>query len=160
MIRRREFITILGGAMAWPLFARAQQRERMRRVGVLSFGTDGDYSSLRVRNMSEELEKLGWIEGRNLHLEYRFGSGDASKTRQFAANLVEFPSEVIVATFGTALRALQRETKVIPIVAMGAGDLIVGGAVKDAARPVTGRQVDRAAQRGRPEHNACRVSAQ
>jgi len=115
MIKRREFITLLGGAAAWPLAARAQQAERVRRVGVLSFAAESDPRSQLVRRMGEELEKLGWIEGRNLRVEYRFAAGDLDRTRHFAADLVRLAPEVIVAASGAAVRFLQTETRINPI---------------------------------------------
>ena len=135
MIRRREFITLLGGAAAWPLAARAQQAERVRRVGVLSFAAESDPRSQLVRRMGEELEKLGWIEGRNLRVEYRFAAGDLDRTRHFAADLVRLAPEVIVAASGAAVRFLQTETRIIPILFLEAGDPIELGWVKNVTHP-------------------------
>ena len=131
MIRRRDFITLLGGATTWPLAARAQQAEPLRRVGVLSFAAESDPL---LRSMGKELEKLGWIEGRNLRVEYRFAAGDLDRTRNFAADLVRLAPEVIVTYFGAAFDALQTETRIIPIVFLG-GDPIESGYVKNAAHP-------------------------
>jgi len=133
-MRRRDFIAGLGAAVC-PLAARAQQGEQVRRVGVLSFGAESGPSLQLLQKTREELVKLGWIEGRNLRLEYRFGAGDLNRTRDFAVDLVRLAPDVIVVGFGTALRAVQEETKTIPIVVLRAGDLIEGGFVKDAARP-------------------------
>src|ERR1700758_976924 len=116
-MNRRELMTLLGTAAAWPLAARAQQQgERTRRVGVLSFAAESDPSSQYLRKMSEELGKLGWSDGRNLLLEYRFAAGNINRTRDFAADLVRLTPEVIVASSGAAIRALQQETRVIPVV--------------------------------------------
>ena len=135
-MKRRDFITLLGGAAAaWPLAARAQQTERMRRIGVLSFGAESDPSSQRLWKMGEELEKLGWIEGRNLRVEYRFAAGDLDRTRHFAADLVRLAPEVIVAASGAAVRFLQTETRIIPILFLEAGDPIELGWVKNVTHP-------------------------
>src|SRR5215470_6593894 len=100
MLRRREFIAGLGVA-AWPLAARAQQGERVRRVGMLTYGadvnTDADANFRPIPQLvRDELEKLGWIEGRNLRSDFRFGFGDASQTRVFATDLVRLAPDVIV----------------------------------------------------------------
>jgi putative tryptophan/tyrosine transport system substrate-binding protein len=131
MIRRREFIARISAA-AWPLAARAQQGERVRRVGFLSYNSDTGLSRGPLR---DELEQLGWIEGRNLRLDFRFGNGDAAQTRAFAADLVQLAPDVIVASYGLAVRAVQQETKTIPIVVAGAGDLLENGTVKNPAHP-------------------------
>jgi putative tryptophan/tyrosine transport system substrate-binding protein len=134
-MRRRNFITVLGAAAAWPIVAHAQQAERVRRVGVLSFAAESDPNSQLLRKMGEELGKLGWVEGRNLRLDYRFAAGDLNRTRVFAADLVRLAPDVIVARFGVAASALQTETRIIPIVLFGAGDPIQGGVVKSATHP-------------------------
>jgi putative ABC transport system substrate-binding protein len=125
-MRRREFIAGLGTA-AWPLLVRAQQEERVRRVGMLTYGadvnTDADANFRPIPQLvRDELEKLGWIEGRNLRLDFRFGFGDASQTRVFAADLVRLAPDVIVTMFNAAVRAVQQQTKTIPIVFVGAED--------------------------------------
>src|SRR5262249_35150764 len=97
-MRRREFITLLGGAAAWPLAARAQQGERMRRIGVLMSGT-ADTARLTRAVFEQELQQLGWIEGRNLRVEKRLGAlGDAERTRTYAAELVALAPDVIFAS--------------------------------------------------------------
>ena len=96
-MRRREFIVGLGGAGAWPLAARAQQAQRMRRVGVLTFGFETGPGGTLIRLLRGALEQLGWREGRNLQLDFRFGDGDASKTSAFAADLVQLVPDVIEA---------------------------------------------------------------
>ena len=135
-MKRRDFIILLGGtAVARPLAARAQQAERVRRVGVLSFAAESNPSSQLIRKMAEELEKLGWIEGRNLRIEYRFAAGDLDRMRDFAADLVSLAPEAIVAASGVAIRFLQTETRIIPIVFLEAGDPIENGYVKNATHP-------------------------
>jgi putative ABC transport system substrate-binding protein len=122
--------------VAWPLTARAQQGERVRRVGVLTYGTDTDpVSTLTTKLLRDELQKLGWIEGRNLQLDFRFGFGDTTQTRVFAADLVQLAPDVIVVAYLVALRALQEQTKTIPIVAATAGDLLENGDVRNPAHP-------------------------
>ena len=132
MIERRDFITLLGGAAAWPLAARAQQGELVRRVGVLTSGADTVEVTTRWR---DELEKLGWMEGRDLRLDIRFGTGDAVQTGALAADLVQLSPDVIVATYLVALRAVQQQTKTIPIVFLGSGDPVGTGRVRNPAHP-------------------------
>ena len=138
MIGRREFIAGIGGAAAWPVVARAQQGERVRRVGFLTYGPEtaaaGTSISTRLR---DELEKLGWTEGRNLRLDFRFGNGDAAhnQTRIFAADLVHLAPDAIVTVYGVALSAVQQQTTTIPIVLIGAGDVVEMGRVTNSARP-------------------------
>jgi putative ABC transport system substrate-binding protein len=140
MIGRREFITLLGGAAAWPLAARAQQGERVRRMGVLALGADpplnGALGADRPLNaIRAELKELGWIEGRNLRLDVRLDGGDnIDRTRAYAGELVKLAPDVIIAISGAARDALRRETKTIPIIALS-GDLNEGGVVRNVERP-------------------------
>jgi putative ABC transport system substrate-binding protein len=132
-MRRREFIAGLGGAVAWPVAARGQEGERVRRIGVLTFASETGVGSLTIRRLlRDDLEHLGWREGRNLRLDFRFGDGDPRKTSAFAADLVQLAPDVIVTAFGAALLAVQQKTKTIPIVIAGAGDL---GTFINPARP-------------------------
>jgi putative ABC transport system substrate-binding protein len=134
-LRRREFIAALGGAVtAWPLAARAQQGERVRRVGFLGFG-ENSFSSDMLKVVRDELQKLGWTEGRNLRLDVRFGDGDVARTRAYAAELVKLAPDVIVTLSRIPTRAAQQETKTIPIVFVGTGDPVGDGVVKNAAHP-------------------------
>jgi putative ABC transport system substrate-binding protein len=131
-MRRREFIAGLGGAAAWPLKAHAQQS---RRVGVITPG-EADEPLVNVRLWREELQKLGWDEGRNLRLDVRFiGAGDIDRARTAAADLVRLAPDVILLSGGPALDAAQQETKTIPIVFQGAGDPLETGRVKNTAHP-------------------------
>jgi len=100
-MKRREFIGLVGGAMAWPRAARAQQGERMRRVGVLSAGADDPDMQVRTAAFLQELQHLGWTDGRNIRFDYRHGSGDVESTRKYAAELVGLAPDVILAS-GTA----------------------------------------------------------
>src|ERR1700738_3984952 len=97
-MRRREFITLFGGAAAWPLAARAQQPERIRRVGVLLNLSENDLESQRrVTAFREGLAQLGWAEGRNLQIDYRWAGGDIGRIRAFAKELVELAPDILVA---------------------------------------------------------------
>src|SRR5215468_5170799 len=103
MIQRRQFITLLGGTAAWPFAARAQQGERMRRVGVLLGGVETDQEfQTRMAAFREELQRLGWIEGRNALIEIRYGlAGDAQALRRQVAELVATAPDVILAAAGS-----------------------------------------------------------
>lgn len=134
-MRRRESIAGLGGAAVWPRGARAQAGERVRRVGVLSLG-EANEPSIFLRVWREELQKLGWDEGRNLRLDVRFvGAGDIDRARAGAADLVGLAPDVIFLIGGAAFDAAQQETKTIPIVFAGAGDPLETGRVKNTAHP-------------------------
>jgi len=116
-MKRREFITLLGGAAAWPPVARAQQPDLMRRIGVLMTLADKDSEGqLRVAAFRQELQKLGWIEGRNIQSEYRWAAGDAHRLRAYAQELVGMAPAVMLAGNNAALRALQEVPHKGPIV--------------------------------------------
>jgi len=132
-MRRREFIAGLGGAVASPLVARAQQGERVGRVGYLSFA--GDDNDIVLEVVRDELRKRGWIEGRNLRLDARFGAGDLKRTRAYAAQLVKLAPDVVVAVFRVAIWAMQQETKTVPIVGLGGGDPIENRWVENPRYP-------------------------
>jgi putative tryptophan/tyrosine transport system substrate-binding protein len=135
-MRRREFIAGLGAA-AWPLRARAQQGERVRRVGVLTYGSETvlGMTPIQQKLLRDELAKLGWMEGRNLRLDFRFGDGDVRKTSAFAADLVQLAPDVIVTVYLAPFEEVQQRTKTIPIVIIGGGDLLENRAVLNPARP-------------------------
>ena len=135
---RREFIAGLGGAAAavWPLAARAQLGERVRRIGVLASGTEHDQvSQAQVAALRDGLTQAGWVEGRNLRIDLRFGGGDAERIRAFAAELVSLAPEVIVTSGSEQTLMLQRQTQTIPLVTTGVGDAVANGIVKSLARP-------------------------
>ncbi len=137
MMRRREFIAGIGGAAVWALAAGAQQAERTRRVGILSFGFQGPQSAplpLPIRVLRDSLRSLGWIEDRNLQLDVRYTS-DAKAVDAYADELVSSAPEVIVTISQLATRAVQQRTRSIPIVFAGVADPIEGGLVKSLARP-------------------------
>jgi ABC-type uncharacterized transport system substrate-binding protein len=129
-MKRRDFITLLGGAAAWPLAARAQQDGRVPLLGWLDAYDD------RMRTaLHEALAKLGWIEGRNLKIDRRFGAAEADRLRNSAVELVSLAPDVIVAGGAAPTRALQQATQTIPIVFTGGGDAAAIGLVKNIARP-------------------------
>ncbi|MGB7006914.1 MAG: ABC transporter substrate binding protein, partial [Pseudolabrys sp.] len=116
-MRRREFITLAGGAVAWPLAARAQQPERMRRIGVLLPGTanDAEYQARMVAFL-QGLQQLGWSDGRNVRIDTRYAAGDANLTRKYAAELIALAPDVILAPGSTSVGPLLQATRTVPIV--------------------------------------------
>src|SRR5262252_4014561 len=103
-MRRRDFITLVGGAAAWPLAARAQQGERARRIGVLiGLSANDPESSRRLTAFRQGLQELGWFDGRNVRLDVRWATGDADRFRQYAAELIEHDPAVILALGSTTL---------------------------------------------------------
>jgi putative tryptophan/tyrosine transport system substrate-binding protein len=136
MMRRREFIAGLGAAVASQPDARAQQPDRMRRVGVLTGDVANDpLIETAIAAFRDGMTKLGWVERRNLRTELRFAGGDAERFRAYAAEVVRFNPDVIVVSFGAAMRAVQEQTRTIAIVMAGAGDIAANGTVKNLARP-------------------------
>ena len=138
-MRRREFITLIGGAAAaWPLAAGAQQGERMRRIGVL-IGSAGDADDTDVQErlaaFQQGLQQLGWTDGRNVQIEYRWGAGDADRIRRFAAELVALAPDVILATGTSTAGVLQQATRTVPIVFVNVADPVGAGFVDSLARP-------------------------
>jgi len=133
-MRRRQFITLLGGAAAaWPLAAHAQQNERMRRIGVLMpFTKDNPEGRARTAAFLQELQKLGWTEGRNLQIEYR---GDTDDLRKAAIELVTSSPDVILGNGTPAVAALQQATRTVPIVFASVADPVSGGFVASLAKP-------------------------
>src|SRR3974377_917797 len=133
-MKRREFITLVGGAVAaWPLGARAQQPERVRRIGVLMpFAKDNPEGQARNAAFLQELQKLGWTEGRNLQIEYRWDTGDLRKA---ATELVTSSPDVILASSTQAVAALQQATGTVPIVFAQVADPVSGGFVASLAKP-------------------------
>ena len=136
-MRRREFITLLGGAAAaWPLAARAQQGERMRRIGVLTnLVADDPEAQARVGAFLQGLQELGWAVGRNMRIEYRWGAGDADRTRGYAAELVALAPDVILTSGASALAPLLQATRSVPVVFAQVPDPVGAGFVNSLARP-------------------------
>jgi putative ABC transport system substrate-binding protein len=135
MIKRREFIALLGGAAVWPMAAHAQQRERMRRIGALMNVTaDDPESSLRVAAFSQGLQELGWSVGRNVRIDWRWAGADRERHRTYAAELVALAPDVVL-TVGPGVRPMQQATRTVPIVFAGLNDPVGGGFVRSLARP-------------------------
>jgi ABC-type uncharacterized transport system substrate-binding protein len=136
-MKRREFITLIGGAAAmWPLAARAQQPERMRRIGVLipTAADDAD-GQARMAAFLQGLAQLGWSEGRNVRIDTRWGEGDAERGRRYAAELVALAPDVILAFGGSVLAPLLQATRAVPIVFTIVADPVGAGLVDSLARP-------------------------
>src|SRR5262252_5884348 len=134
-MRRREFITLLGGAAAWPLAARAQQQP-IRRIGILTpYAADDREGQARVAALQQGLAELGWTDGRNLRTDVRWGANDRDRYSQYAAELVALAPDVIVAVTSVVVAALQRETRTVPIVFVGVIDPVGAGLVASLARP-------------------------
>jgi putative ABC transport system substrate-binding protein len=136
-MRRREFIKLVcGSAAAWPLAARAQQSERMRRIGVLMPWPANDAEGQsRLTAFTQALPQLGWIDGQNVRIDYRFGDGKADTMRKYAAELVALAPDVILASSSGALAPLLEATRTVPIVFAGIADPVAAGYVESLARP-------------------------
>ena len=135
-MKRREFITLLGGAaVAWPLAARAQQPDRMRRIGVfMNLASDDAEGQARNAAFLQGLQEAGWAVGRNVRIEYRWGAGDPELFRRYAAELVALAPDVILAS-GASMYALQQVTREVPIVFVQVPDPVGAGIVLSMARP-------------------------
>ena len=142
-MKRREFITLLGGAAAaWPLAVRAQEPERIRRVGVLmAYAEDNPEGKPRIAAFAQALQDLGWTDGRNIRIEYRWSAGDPERTRRYAAELVELAPDVILAGNTSTVGPLQQATRTVPIVFAGVVDPVGAGFVDSLSQ--AGRQYDR-----------------
>ena len=135
-MRRREFLSVLGGAAAWPISARAQQSNQVRRVGALIGGAESDPEfQARFAVFRQSLEKLGWSEGKNIRIDYRFTAASRERTEIFAKELVALQPEVIFASSTLPAVALQRESRTIPIVFGIVSDPIALGFVVSLSRP-------------------------
>jgi putative ABC transport system substrate-binding protein len=136
-MRRREFITLMGGAAAtWPLAARAQQPEPMRRIGVLmNRGPDDAEGQALVAAFQQAMQQLGWSDGRNMRIDVRWGANDVERDRKYAAELVALAPDVIVASGTLSATALQNVTRTLPIVFAQIADPVGAGLVDTLARP-------------------------
>src|SRR5215216_4213571 len=135
-MKRREFITLLGGAAAWPLQARAQQGERMRRLAVLmGTGADDAIGQARLAAFLQGLGQLDWMVGRNVRIDVRWTAADADHTRGYAAELVALALDVILASTGSVVGPLRRLTRTVPIVFTETADPVGAGFVETLARP-------------------------
>src|SRR6516165_10387008 len=135
-MRRREFIAGLGGAAAWPLAARAQQGDRVRRIGVLMGLDENDpEGKRRYSAFTQALATLGWTDPRNVRIDLRWTGGDINRIQAFAHELLGLQPDIILAGSTAATAALQRETRTIPIVFAGVGDPVASGIVPRLNRP-------------------------
>jgi len=135
-MRRREFIAGLGSAAAWPVVARAQQGDRVRRIGVLmGFDENDPAAKLRLSALTQALGDLGWIEGRNVRVDVRWTGEDINRMRTLAQELVGLQPDVILTSSSPTTVALQRETWTIPIVFVGVADPVASGLVARLDRP-------------------------
>jgi putative tryptophan/tyrosine transport system substrate-binding protein len=135
-MKRREFITLLAGAAAWPLAARAQQPERMRRIGVLMNVTaENPLGQALSAAFAQELQQLGWEVGVNVRFDIRWGAGDTERYRKYAAELVASAPDVILATANSIVGDLQRASRAVPIVFVTTIDPVGSGLVASLARP-------------------------
>jgi len=136
MIRRREFITLFGGVAAWALDAHAQQREQVRRIGVLmNLAPDDAEGQARIAAFTQGLQEAGWVVGRNVRIDIRWAAGDAERTRRYAAELVAFAPNVFLASGGTTVGPLQQAARDIPIVFAQVSDPVGAAVVETLARP-------------------------
>ena len=135
-MRRREFITGLGGTVAWPLAARAQQSERVRRIGVLqSQAADDAEREAYLSAFRQELERLGWADGRNIQIDYRWSAGNAADTRKYATELVALTPDLIFTIGSASMTPLLQATRSVPIVFALVADPVGAGFVNSLARP-------------------------
>jgi len=136
-VRRREFITLLGGAAAaWPLAVRAQQGEKVRRIGVLMLYPENDpQGQLRAASFRQGLEKLGWSIGRNVQIDFQWGLGDADWMRSATAQLLRLTPDLILANGDAATRIVQQSTRAIPVIFIAGSDPVAEGLVQSLAHP-------------------------
>jgi putative ABC transport system substrate-binding protein len=136
-MRRREFITLLGGAAAaWPFAARAQEADRMRRIGVLMLYPENDpEGQVRAVAFQRGLENLGWTVGRNIQIKYVWGMGDAEWARAAAAGLLRAAPDVILANGSSVVRPIQHATRTVPVIFIGGSDPVNDGFVESLAHP-------------------------
>jgi putative tryptophan/tyrosine transport system substrate-binding protein len=135
-MRRREFITLLGGAAAWPFGARAQQRERMRTIGVLTpFAADDAEGHARLTAFAQGLQQLGWTVGQNIRIDYRWGDGKPASMGKLADELASLAPDVILANSSAAVSPLLQATRTVPIVFAAVADPVGAGYVESLARP-------------------------
>jgi putative ABC transport system substrate-binding protein len=135
-VKRREFIALLGGATAWPLAARAQQPNRMRRIGVLTPNpADEAEGHARLTAFAQALQQSGWAVGQNVQIDYRWGDGKPATMRKYATELIALAPDVILASSSASLAPLLEATRTVPIVFAGVGDPVAAGYVESLARP-------------------------
>jgi putative ABC transport system substrate-binding protein len=136
MLRRQKFIMLLGSVATWPVAARAQQGERMRRIGVLMDTAENNTEGqARFAAFRQVLRERGWVEGRNIQIDVRWPAGDAKRAQAFGAEIIALAPDAIFAIANAQLRPLSRATRTIPIVFIGASDPVGAGYVESLARP-------------------------
>src|SRR5215470_17304724 len=135
-MRRRDFITLLGGAATWPLATRAQQPERMRRIGVLmGFGENDAEGTLWLSSFTRALQELSWVDGRNVRIDVRWSASNTERERVIAKELIGLQPDVILAHGTPVTAALRRETQIIPIVFGAVADPVGEGFVESLPKP-------------------------
>jgi len=138
-VRRRQFITLLGGAAAWPLAARSQQGERVRHIGVLmNFAADDAEGQVRLAAFLQGLQETGWAVGRNVQIDLRWGAANNELYRKYAAELMALAPDVVFASATPSVQALQHANRTVPIVFAMVGDPVGTGLV--ASLSATGRE--------------------
>jgi putative ABC transport system substrate-binding protein len=136
MMKRREFITLLGSAVTWPIAARAQQSKRMRRIGVLmNLGADDPEGQARLAAFLQGLQQAGWAVGRNASIDIRWGAGDPEQIRKYVMEMVTLTPDVILASTNQVLVPLRQATRNIPIIFAAVTDPVAAGFVESLARP-------------------------
>ena len=135
--KRREFIRLLGGAaVAWPFAARAQQREKMRRIGVLMhLAADDPEGQSRVAAFLQGLQEAGWAVGRNVNIDVRWAAGEADRYRRYAMEIVALTPDVILTSTPPSIRAMQQATRTVPIVFVLVPDAVGTGVVDSLSHP-------------------------
>src|SRR6516225_364293 len=135
-MRRRDFIGVVVGLIAWPIAARAQKRGEIRRIGVLmDRAADDPQGQARLLAFRHALQQLGWSDGYNMRIETRWGEDDVERERKYAAELVAFAPDVILASGTLSVAPLKRSSRTLPIVFVGVVDPVGGGIVDNLARP-------------------------
>ena len=158
-LKRREFITLLSGAAAvWPFAAGARQGERMRRIGVLAGGAVATDADTQERNaaFAKSLQELGWVIGRNVRVDFRYGVGNAANVRKYAEELVALHPDVVLVSGASALAPLLQTTRTVPIVFVAVADPVGAGFVESMARPAGDQPEDRQGARARRAVDAAR----
>src|ERR1700737_1911029 len=135
-MKRRDFIALLGGAVAWPLVALAQQPDRLRRIGVVMGDAESDPNAqVQVTAFRQQLQKLGWIEGSNIRIDFRYAADDPRRIRALAVELLGLGPDLMVSNSNLVTTIIQSEIRAIPLVFVSVSDPIGSGFVMDLARP-------------------------
>jgi putative tryptophan/tyrosine transport system substrate-binding protein len=135
-MRRREFVSLICGAAAWPFAALAQQADRIRRIGVLMLYPENDpQGQLRATAFQEGLQKLGWVVGRNVQIDFQWGFGDADWLRSAAAQLLRQAPDLILANGTPAAKTMQQASRTVPVIFIAGSDPVVDGLVPSLAHP-------------------------